>query len=117
MVPVPLVLQAVPESAVLQTKVPERACRVRSQLRGVCRDPWGDEVDGYLGRRVGDGDKYGHQDVYQQVSRHHARQEAHTQQAPVAFAAPPHHPARTTHTCNREHIRREEMRFSTDFLP
>lgn len=85
-----------------------------SQPGGVGCDPWGHVVDAYLGRRVGDGDKYGHQDVYEEVSRHHAWQQAHAQQAPVAFAAPAHPPARATHTCKREDIRREEMPFSTD---
>lgn len=48
-------------------------------------------MDGDLGRSVGNGDEYRHHDIDQEVARHHARQQAHAQQASVAFAAPAHH--------------------------
>lgn len=104
---VPSMLQLVPQRAVLQTKVPERAKWVRGQCRGVGRNPWGNVVDDYFWRRVGDGDEYGHHDINQKVAGHHERQQAHAQQSPVAFAAPAefaHCPRRTNRTLTCTHI-------------
>lgn len=80
-------LQLVPQGAVLQTEVPERAKWVRGQCGGVAGIPRGYIVDVYFGGSVGDGDEYGHHDVNQEVAGHHERQQAHAQQSPVAPAA------------------------------
>lgn len=102
MLAVQLVLQTVPESPVLQAKVPEGGERVGRHGNGVLGGAGGDEVQRELWGRslaavVGDGDEDGHQDVDEEVAHHHAGQQAQAEH-PAAAATPCHLTATHTYT-------------------